>query len=57
MTAGRRRRADEIPAEQFAIVGANIRTLRLRRGWSQAKFGELMGWSSAFTACAAEGHR
>jgi len=57
MTAGRRRRVDEIPAEQFAVVGANIRTLRLRRGWSQAKFGELMGWPAASTVCAAEGHR
>jgi hypothetical protein len=57
MTAGRRRRVDEIPAEQFAIVGANIRTLRLRKGWSQAKFGELMGWPTAATVCAAEGHR
>ncbi len=41
---GRRRRVDEIPAEQFAVVGANIRTLRLRKGWTQAKLGELMGW-------------
>ena len=54
---GRRRRVDEIPAEQFAIVGANIRTLRLRKGWTQAKLGELMGWPTTSTVCAAEGHR
>jgi hypothetical protein len=29
---GRRRRVDAIPAEQFAVVGANIRALRLRKG-------------------------
>lgn len=46
-----------IPAEQCAIVGANIRALRQRRRWSQAKLGELMGWQSASTVCAAEGHR
>jgi hypothetical protein len=57
MTAGRRRRVDEIPAEQFVIVGVNIRTLRLRKGRSQAKFGGLMGWPAAPTVCAAEGHR
>jgi hypothetical protein len=54
---GRRRRVDEIPAEQFAVVGANIRTLRLRKGWTQAKLGELMGWPTTATVCAAEGHR
>ena len=47
----------KIPADQFAVVGANIRTLRLRRGWSQSRLGELMGWSSPATVCAAEGHR
>jgi len=46
-----------IMSEQCAIVGANIRTLRRQRGWSQAKLGELMGWQSASTVCAAEGHR
>lgn len=44
MRTGRRRIADEIPYEQSAVVGANIRVLRQRRGWSQAKLGELMGW-------------
>ena len=37
MTPGRRRRVDEIPAEQSAVVGANIRVLRLRNGWTQAQ--------------------
>jgi transcriptional regulator with XRE-family HTH domain len=46
-----------IPAAQCAIIGANIRALRQRRGWSQAELGELMGWHSASTVCAAEGHR
>ena len=46
-----------IPAGQCAVIGANIRALRQRRGWSQAKLGELMGWPSASTVCAAEGHR
>ena len=50
---GRRRRVDAIPAEQFAVAGANIRALRLRRGWTQAKLGELMGWPSNSTVCAA----
>jgi hypothetical protein len=57
MTAGRRRRVDTIPAEQFAVVGANIRTLRLRNGWTQAKLGELMGWPTVATVCGAEGGR
>jgi hypothetical protein len=47
----------KIAEEQCAIVGANIRALRLRNGWSQVKLGELMGWPSASTVCAAEGHR
>lgn len=50
MTGGRRCRADEIPQEQFAIVGANIRILRQRRGWTQGQLGELMGWSTAVAA-------
>jgi transcriptional regulator with XRE-family HTH domain len=33
----------------------NIRILRQRRGWTQAKLGELMGWTSPSTVCAAEG--
>jgi transcriptional regulator with XRE-family HTH domain len=47
----------KIPEEQYAIVGANIRALRQRKGWTQAKLGELMGWPSTSTVCAAEGHR
>jgi transcriptional regulator with XRE-family HTH domain len=47
----------KIPAEQCAIVGANVRAFRQRQGWSQAKLGELMGWPSPSTVCAAEGHR
>jgi transcriptional regulator with XRE-family HTH domain len=54
---GRRRRVDAIPAEQSAVIGANIRALRLRNGWTQAKLGELMGWPTNATVCAAEGHR
>jgi transcriptional regulator with XRE-family HTH domain len=46
-----------LPAEQCAIAGANIRALRQRRGWSQAELGELMGWPSPSTVCAAEGRR
>ena len=53
----RRGAAGKIPGEQSAIVGVNIRTLRQRRGWTQAKLGELMGWPNASTVCAAEGHR
>jgi transcriptional regulator with XRE-family HTH domain len=53
----RRSAAGEIPGEQCAIVGVNIRILRQRKGWPQAKLGELMGWPSASTVCAAEGHR
>jgi hypothetical protein len=52
---GLRYRAGEIPAAQAAIVGADIRVLRQRNGWTQAKLGELMGWRSNFTVCAAEG--
>ena len=51
----RRRRVDSIPEGQPAIAGVNIRTLRQRKGWSQATLGELMGWQSASTVCAAEG--
>lgn len=57
MRPGRRRRVDDIPEGQPAVVGVNIRPLRQRRGRSQAKLGELMGWQSASTVCAAEGHR
>jgi transcriptional regulator with XRE-family HTH domain len=54
---GRRYRAGEIRAVQAAIVGANIRVLRQRNGWTQARLGELMGWWSNSTVCAAEGRR
>ena len=54
---GRRRRVDEIPQDQAAIVGANIRVLRQQHGWKQAKLGELMSWPSNSTVCAAEGRR
>jgi transcriptional regulator with XRE-family HTH domain len=54
---GRRRRVDEIPAAQCAVIGANIRVLRQRSGWTQAQLGELMGWPSNSTVCAAEGCR
>lgn len=46
-----------IPYEQCRVIGANIRVLRLRNGWTQAQFGQLMGWASPSTVCAAEGHR
>jgi transcriptional regulator with XRE-family HTH domain len=57
VTPGRRGRVDNIPEGQTAIVGVNIRTLRQRKGWTQATLGELMGGQSASTVCAAEGHR
>jgi hypothetical protein len=55
--SGRRRCVDEIPHDQAAIVGANIRVLRQQRGWNQAKLGDLMGWPSNSAVCAAEGCR
>jgi transcriptional regulator with XRE-family HTH domain len=55
--AGRRRRAAQVPAGESAIAGANIRILRQRKGWSQAQLGELMGWPTTSTVCAAEGRR
>lgn len=57
MKTGRRLRSGEIPKAQAAVVGANIRVLRQRNGWPQAKLGNLMGWRSNSTVCAAEGHR
>lgn len=54
---GRRRRVAEIPDAQCAVIGANIRALRHRKGWTQAQLGELMGWRTNSTVCAAEGHR
>src|ERR1017187_7094316 len=53
----RRGAAGKISVEQCVLVGVNIRALRVRRGWTQAKLGELMGWPNASTVCAAEGHR
>jgi len=47
----------KITQEQSAVIGANIRALRQRRGWTQPELGDLMGWHSASTVCAAEGHR
>jgi hypothetical protein len=55
--AGLHRRAAELSAPESAIVGANIRALRQRRGWTQSKLGELMGWQTPSTVCAAEGRR
>jgi hypothetical protein len=55
--AGRKRRATQMPESESAIVGMNIRVLRQRNGWSQAKLGELMGWPTPSTVCAAEGRR
>ena len=46
-----------LAAEQCAIIGANIRAFRQRKGWSQATLAEMIGWDSASTVCAAEGHR
>ena len=43
---GRRRRVDEIPAEQSAVVGANIRALRLRNG----RTGTLAGGPGCYTS-------
>jgi hypothetical protein len=58
VTPGRRRCVDNIPEGQPVIVGVNIGTLHQRKGrWSQAELGELMGWQSASTVCAAEGRR
>jgi hypothetical protein len=54
---GRRREVEVIPREQAAIVGANIRALRISKGWTQAQVGDLMGWTSNSTVCAAEGRR
>jgi transcriptional regulator with XRE-family HTH domain len=50
-------RPGEIPVAQSAVIGANVRALRLRRGWAMAKLGELMGWQAPSTVCAAEGYR
>lgn len=52
-----RREKREIPAGQRAVVGANVRSLRLRRGWTQRQLSELMGWSGASTTCRVERNR
>jgi hypothetical protein len=39
------------------IVGASIRVLRQRNGWTQAHLGQMMGCPTPSTVCAAEGHR
>jgi hypothetical protein len=57
MMPGRRRCVNEIPQDQAAVVGANVRALRQQHGWNQAMLGELMGWPSNSTVCAAEGRR
>ena len=57
MMASRRTWASEISKEQAKTVGANIRSLRKRKGWSQRQLGRLMGWATPSTVCAAEGHR
>jgi hypothetical protein len=54
---GRCRRVDEILRDQAAVAGASIRVLRQHHGWNQATLGELMGWPSNSTVCAAEGRR
>jgi len=51
------RRSWEIPHDQCVVIGKNIRALRQSRGWTQQTLGELMGWPTASTVCAAEGHR
>ena len=55
--SGRRRRVDEIPPVQAAVVGVNIRVLRQQHGSNQSMVGDLMGWPSNSTVCAAEGRR
>lgn len=57
MSAKGTHRALFIPREQAAVVGANIRALRRAHGWNQTQLAGKMGWASASTVCAAEGHR
>ena len=52
-----RRHDREIPFDQCVVAGANIRVLRRGKGWTQGQLGELMGWPSPSTVCAAEGRR
>ena len=57
MLAGRLAGWSQVRRSQAAVVGMNIRVLRQQHGWTQAKLGELMGWLSSSTVCAAEGRR
>jgi hypothetical protein len=57
MMAARQPRAVHVSAGESGIMGANIRVLRQRNSGSQARLGELMGWPTTSTVCAAEGHR
>jgi transcriptional regulator with XRE-family HTH domain len=41
--------------EESAIVGQNIRALRLARGWTQRHVADLMDWGSSSVVCHAEG--
>lgn len=54
---GEQRHSRNLPRHEAAVVGANIRILRQRKGWTQIRLAELMGWRNASTVCAAEGHR
>ena len=57
MMRGPRKAGEEIPREQAAIVGANLRALRRDRGRTQTQLGQLMEWPTNSTVCAAEGRR
>ncbi len=46
-----------IPHEQAVTAAANIRALRIARGWTQTQLAGKMGWANASTVCAAEGRR
>lgn len=50
-------RAKALPSTPSAVIGANLRALRKRNGWTQTRLSALMGWASASTVCAAEGRR
>jgi len=54
---GRRKGGTDLSQGQAGAVGANIRALRIDRGWTQADLGRLMGWPTPSTVCAAEGRR
>lgn len=57
VTAQQNGAAAKLPPGPSAIAAANIRALRQRNGWTQARLGHLMGWVAPSTVCAAEGHR